>query len=176
MKRINLDEIIINEHFLKYLPKDKKMEECRNIWKTFGVQDRYIVINKNKELIDGYVQYLVLKENNIINNIEVRVSETKNIDLNRKNLSYLFDSGCYVFGYHPRDEHMKEYCWKVPEKRVEWAKTLNFGDKIFCETKYSDKTPVIVTRVLDELPQNTIYPNKQVKSKRVFRGDFGRES
>ena len=174
MKRIDLDKIIITKNFLKHNPSEEKMEECRNIWNTFGIQDRYIVINKNKELIDGYVQYLVLKENNVAKDIEVRVSQNKNENLRRKNLNYLFDDGVFVFGYHPKDERKKEYCWKVPENRVEWAKSLEFGDKIFCETKYSERTPVIVTSVVYKLPEGCDYPRRKVSRKKIYKKDFGK--
>ena len=169
MKRINLNEIIVPQCFLDTIPKEEKMEECRNVWKAFGVQDRYIVINNDKELIDGYIQYLVLKENNVNKGIEVRISDEKKQNLQRKNLSYLFDNGIFVFGFHPQDKTMKEYCWKVPENRVEWANKLKFGDKIFCNNNFNDKAPVIVTRVLDELPNNYNYPVRKVASKIIIR-------
>ena len=74
-----------------------------------------------------------------------------------------------MFGFHPQDKTMKEYCWKVPENRVEWAKKLEFGDKIFCNTKFEDKSPVIVTRVLDELSDKYAYPVRKVASKKIIR-------
>ena len=41
------------------------MEECRNNYVTHGEQDRYVVVDHTNTLIDGYIMYLVLKENNV---------------------------------------------------------------------------------------------------------------
>ena len=169
MKRINLNEIIVPEEFLSSKPNEDKLKECREVWNKYKIQDRYLVINKDKKLIDGYVQYLVLKENNITKNIEVRVSNISKKSFARKDLSYLHDNGYFVFGYHPNDVSKKEFCWKIPESRVGWSRNLKEGDKIFCETKFSDKCPVIVTRVLDNIGDEISFPTRKVSNKKIIR-------
>lgn len=169
MKRINLEEIIVPEEFLNSKPNEDKLKECREVWNKYKIQDRYLVINKDKKLIDGYVQYLVLKENNITKNIEVRVSNISKKSFARKDLSYLHDNGYFVFGYHPNDVSKKEFCWKIPENRIDWSKNLKEGDMIFCETKFSDKCPVIVTRVLDNIGDEISFPTRKISNKKIIR-------
>jgi len=64
-RKMKLSDIKIKESFAITTPKVEKMEECRNNCNTYHRQDRYIVVNNDKELIDGYIQYLVLKENGV---------------------------------------------------------------------------------------------------------------
>lgn len=59
---VPINVIKIPASFAKSKPRIKKMEECRKFYETHGVQDRYIVLNKNNYCIDGYIMYLVLKE------------------------------------------------------------------------------------------------------------------
>lgn len=66
MKRMmKVEDIIVRESFLNTIPKENKMKECRDYWKENQKQDRYIVVDRNNVLVDGYIQYLVLKENGI---------------------------------------------------------------------------------------------------------------
>ena len=67
MRRMKLSDIKISEAFANSIPSNKKLNECRNNWNQWNRQDRYIVVNRENELIDGYIQYLVLKENNTYN-------------------------------------------------------------------------------------------------------------
>ena len=62
MKMVKLSEIKINESFANTIPNEEKMNECRYNWRMYGEQDRFIVVDHNNVLIDGYVMYIVLKE------------------------------------------------------------------------------------------------------------------
>lgn len=62
MRRMKLSEIKIKESFSNTTPSEEKMDECRHNWRMYGKQDRYIVVNHDNELIDGYIQYLILVE------------------------------------------------------------------------------------------------------------------
>ncbi len=62
-RKMKLSDIKIKESFAITTPNEEKMRECRNNWNIYHRQDRYIVINANRELIDGYIMYLVFKEN-----------------------------------------------------------------------------------------------------------------
>ena len=66
MRKVNLEDIKIKETYAASIPGKDKMEESRNYWSKYHCQDRYIVIDANNILIDGYIQYLILKENNTI--------------------------------------------------------------------------------------------------------------
>lgn len=63
MKLIALSDIIITDNFLNNPPKEKKLNKIRRYYSEFGVIDKPIIINKKNVLIDGYIRYLVLKEN-----------------------------------------------------------------------------------------------------------------
>ena len=63
MGRRKLDEIYIAEEFTNTTPNSKKVEEYRNYYNRNGVQAKPIIVNRKGILIDGYIQYLILKEN-----------------------------------------------------------------------------------------------------------------
>ena len=62
MKKMKLNDIIIQESFAASKPAHRKLCRCRWNWLYCGGQDRKIVVTEDKILIDGYVMYLVLKE------------------------------------------------------------------------------------------------------------------
>lgn len=63
MKWIALSDIIITKRFLNCPPKEKKLNKIRRYYSEYGVIDKPIIINKKNVLIDGYIRYIVLKEN-----------------------------------------------------------------------------------------------------------------
>ena len=63
MQKMKLDDIKIKDTYAMTNPKEHKMRECRDYWDKYRCQDRYIVVNNSNILIDGYIQYLILKEN-----------------------------------------------------------------------------------------------------------------
>ena len=73
---MKLSEIKISNAFASTTPREDKVKVCRNYWEENHEQDRDIVVNKNNVLIDGYIQYLVLKENSVeeafVNNLVKR--------------------------------------------------------------------------------------------------------
>lgn len=89
-KLLPINEVKISARFAKSKPRTAKMEACREFYKKHGVQDRYIVLNEYGYCIDGYIMYLVMKENNE-QCVEV-VYSRKNGKLNRKNKWQIFGS------------------------------------------------------------------------------------
>jgi len=65
MKLVALSDIIIADNFLSHPPKEKKLNKTRRYYSEYGVIDKPIIINKKNVLIDGYIRYIVLKENGI---------------------------------------------------------------------------------------------------------------
>lgn len=65
MKTMKLSEIKISNAFAVTTPREDKVNACREYWEENHEQDRDIVVNKDNVLVDGYVQYLVLKEKGI---------------------------------------------------------------------------------------------------------------
>lgn len=65
MKRVALSDIIINEPFASSKPRNGKMNRIRNYYSEYGCVDKPIIVNHRNILLDGYIRYLVLKENNV---------------------------------------------------------------------------------------------------------------
>lgn len=58
---IPIELIKIKMSFKKNHPKEKKILKCYNYYNKWNEFDRDIILNKEGELIDGYVAYLVAK-------------------------------------------------------------------------------------------------------------------
>ena len=98
MKRMmKLSDIKIKQSYLETIPSKEKMDECRKYWKTHSSQDRYIVVDHDDLLIDGYIQYLILKENNI-EEAEIKIWHCKRRRWFRKNVENCIPKlGSYEF-------------------------------------------------------------------------------
>lgn len=171
MTQIKLSDIKIKESFTNTTPREEKMAECRKFWEMCNKQDRYIVVNKRGYLIDGYVQYLVLKENNV-ETAEIRVGNSKRKRWNRRNLKSMNCAGykeqntTYIYGIHPKDKSNTERIWRVPNSWIGWENDLLPGDRIIVSTKHGF-APIIITKIvcLDKPPIQ--YPIKRVVMKNV---------
>ena len=160
--RMKLSDIKINNAFANTTPKENKMNECRNNWNNYHLQDRYLVVNTDGFLIDGYVQYLVLKENNI-EDAEVKISNRRKKRWYRKNVEdwnvphYRNETTTYVYGVHPNSKSGKEFVWRVPKSWSElgWEDGLDIGDEILVTTKFGIKHIVITKiEISDKCPVN----------------------
>lgn len=158
MRKIKLSDIRITEAYANTTPKDEKMNECRSKWNNYHRQDRYIVITPNNVLIDGYIQYLVLKENDV-EEAEVKISTRRKKRWYRKNTydwdlpHYKNELTTYVYGVHPNSKCAEEFIWRVPKSWTWFSENIQVGDKIYCNTKFGI-SPIIVKRieVLDKCP------------------------
>lgn len=177
--KIKLSDIKISDAFANTTPKENKMNECREYWDKFSKQDRYIVISpKNNVLIDGYIQYLVLKENNV-EEAEVKISTRSKKSWKRKksnvnSTNYKNSKTMYVYGIHLNRFGLdgKEFVWRVPKsKSWTWfSNNVDAGDVILCHTKFGIK-PVIVT-MIEELDKSPVdFPVKKIASKEIDRGE-----
>lgn len=159
--KMKMSDIKVPKSFAATTPKEEKMSVCRNFWNNNHKQIKDIVVNKDNILVDGYVQYLVLKENNI----EI----TDGVKLGRKKMcnhreckhkkayvepNYKREVTTYIFGIHPKSR-IKEYVWRVPTSWKGWENDLLPGDRIWVHTAYGIK-PIIITRIewLDKCPVN----------------------
>ena len=159
--KMRLSDIKISKSFAATTPKEEKMNICRDFWNNNYKQIKDIVINKDNILVDGYVQYLILKENNVENADVVKLSRKK-VLINREHKrkreyvepSYKREVTTYIFGMHPK-YRTKEYVWRVPISWKGWENDLLPGDRIWVHTKYGIK-PIIITRIewLDRCPVN----------------------
>ena len=173
MRRMKLSDIKISEAFANSVPSNKKLNECRNNWNHEHRQDRYIVVNPDNVLIDGYIQYLVLKENNI-EEAEIKISTRSKKRWYIKNVEdwntshYRSETTTYVYGVHPNSKDTKTYMWRVPNSWINWADNIQIGDTIMCATKFG-YAPVVVNKIetLDQCPIDI--PVKKVCNKKIRR-------
>ena len=176
MRRTKLSDIKISDAFANSIPSEEKLNECRNNWKQWNRQDRYIVVNPDNVLIDGYIQYLVLKENNV-EEAEIKISTRRKKRWYRKNVEdwniphYKNETTTYVYGVQPNSNCNKEFMWRVPKSMTWFSENVQVGDSILCQTKFGI-APVIVTRVevLDKCPVD--FRVKKVASKEIRRGEY----
>lgn len=59
LPQVSVDEIIIQEGFKKKMPKPQKIKQCYAYYRMNHKFDRCVILNENRELIDGYVAYLI---------------------------------------------------------------------------------------------------------------------
>ena len=64
-RAVNISQIRIKGSFKNSVPNDYKLAQCREYWSKHGFYLHDIIVNDKGYLVDGYIQYLVLKENNI---------------------------------------------------------------------------------------------------------------
>jgi len=154
-KIMKLSDIRIKNSFATTTPKEEKMEKCRSFWDTYHLQDRYIVVNTNNELIDGYIQYLILKENGV-EEAKIKISNKRNKYWYRKGTKYCkpphyrSSMTTYIYGVHFNKKlglySKKEYVWRVPKSWDGWENDLLPGDEIRVCTKYG-LAPIIITKI-----------------------------
>ena len=179
MRTMKLVDIKISDAFANSVPSEKKLNECRNNWTQYNRQDRYIVVNPDNVLIDGYIQYLVLKENNV-EEVEVKISTKRKKRWYRKNVKdwniphYKNEATTYVYGVHPNSKDTKTYMWRVPKSWTNWTDNIQIGDTVMCATK-NGCTPVVVNKVeiLDKCPIDI--PVKKVCGKKIIRNSVAVE-
>ena len=62
MKVVAVEDIIVNNCFDP--PRKSQIDKIRNYYSQYGYIDKPLIVNKRNVLLDGYIRYLVLKENN----------------------------------------------------------------------------------------------------------------
>ena len=166
MRVMKLSDIKISDEFASTNPSKFKMDRYRDMWDKFNRQPKYIVVNDNNVLIDGYIQYLLLKEKGFEDG-ECLVRHSKN----GNKTTYRNTITTYVYGVHPNSNCDKEFIWRVPKSMTWFAENVQVGDSILCQTKFGI-APVIVTRVevLDKCPVD--FRVKKVASKEIRRGEY----
>lgn len=173
MKRMKLSDIKINEAFANTTPSEEKMNECRYNWRMYSKQDRFIVVDHNNVLIDGYVMYKVLMEHKE-EYAEVKISNRRKKRWERKNIKdwvvprYKDNPTTYIYGTHPNSNCQREFVWRVPESWIGFSDNIEVGDTVLCATKFG-YSPVVVSRIeiLDKPPIDI--PIKKVCRKEIRR-------
>lgn len=138
MKKIKLSEIVISSAFAASVPSERKVQRYKSRFAKTGKQSRYLVLDNENVLVDGYIQYLILKENN--------VEEAKYVRYRKKKSTYRTQNTTYVYGTHPNSKCTKEFVWRVPKSWSEFTENIKVGDTIYCKTKFG-VAPVVVSKI-----------------------------
>lgn len=138
MKSIKLSDIVISSTFAESVPSEQKIQKYRSRFAETKVQSKYLILDNENVLVDGYIQYLILKENN--------VEEAKYVRYRKKKSTYRTQNTTYVYGTHPNSKCTKEFVWRVPESWSEFTENIKVGDTIYCKTKFG-VAPVVVSKI-----------------------------
>lgn len=178
--KMKLSEIEIPESFENSVPSLYKYKKCCRYYKETGNQDRYIVVDMNNVLVDGYIMYLVLKSHDVeyCDAKRLTLRKHKYTDRQRKRygriippekvLTYKEKSTVYIYGKHPNGIIDKEYVWRLPKSKENMYGVLLPGDLIYCSTK-NGIAPVIVTRIEKRDSWDTDLKVKVVCSRIIIR-------
>lgn len=128
--RINIEDIIIKDDFKNTFPSERKLRQCQEAYDE-GVFDRDIVINSKNELVDGYVLYLILKQNDFKGEVEVKRASR-----------FFHIPTTYVFGKHPGDD--TERVWYI-NMSIDKIKD-KVGKVAEVDTKHGIQ-PITITRI-----------------------------
>lgn len=112
-----ISDIVISDEFTKTTPNISKVERIREYFNVYNTIDKPVTISSGNVLMDGYIRYLIAKENNI-QSIPCVISD-KNFK-SKKPMKYIvgsFDNG-------------SEYIWKIRNKL-----DVNVGDKVLVANK-----------------------------------------
>lgn len=182
---VDLGDIKVSEIFANTIPAKSKLDDCRDYWRTYQRQDRFIVLDSDNVLIDGYVQYLILKELGEMK-AQVLYSEVPGYKKPKHNYSnansYLqsrdvWDDGYkgnknneIIYVYGRLATHVvpgKEYVWRIPKSWTDFASEVKIGDDILCPTRYGS-VHVIVTRIKKGygIPPKKV---KRVAARKIWR-------
>ena len=178
--KMKLSEIKIPADFENSIPNTYKYNKCERYYNDNNKQDRYLVVNENNYLIDGYIMYLVLK-NNGAEYGDVRIvtlNGRKYTDKQRKHYGKLIPTDkndiykrkptTYVYGIHYKGFNHKTYMWRIPQTWTAMIKELQPGDKVYCKTRFG-KVPVIVTQIETKDKIDTDMIVRKVCSHKIIR-------
>ena len=170
---VKLSSIKIPKSYAVTTPSEKKVKTKRKKYRKGKL--RAITINTDGFLINGYINYLILKENNVedaeVNIVDIKKNDNRNVSESYRNIKTT-----YIYGKHPNDKSEKIYMWRIPnaESWRKFSETVLPEDLIFCKTKFGC-SPVIVQAVqtVDKCPVE--FPVRKVLSKKIIRDGKGLE-
>lgn len=177
---MKLSEIKIPVDFESSTPNALKYAKCEKYYEETGNQDRYIVVNENNFLIDGYIMYLVLKSHDAeyanVKRLTLRKHKYTDRQRNKygkltppeKVISYKEKPTTYVYGKHPNSDNDREYIWRIPNMLDGMGDELKIGDRIYCHTRFG-VAPVIVTKVEKKDNLDSDMKVKKVCSRKIVR-------
>ena len=141
---MKLNDIVITDEFKKTMPRKEKMDKCRDTYEKYGEPSKKIVVDHKNRLVDGYVQYLVFKENNVEDVIVNKLAKPRKRP--RTEPYYKNHLTTYIYGIHPNDKSKHERVWRVPNAWNGWENDILPGDRVIVQTSYGLKS-IIVTKI-----------------------------
>ena len=171
MKSIKLSDIVISSAFAESVPSEQKVQKYRDRFAETKVQSKYLVLDNDNVLVDGYIQYLILRENNVEEASYIKCGKFSE----KKKQTYRTKKTTYVYGTHPNSKCTKEFVWRVPENWCGFAENIKVGDTIYCRTKFG-VSPVVVSRIEanDLCPVDV--PVRKVVNKIIKSGELGNDN
>ena len=136
-ENINIDDIKIHPCFASSTPRAKKMEQKEWQYSKSGMSEFDIVLDRNNYLIDGYIGYLIAKENGLTH-IPVRYGR-------RQIIRAVHKAGGKV------------YAWELPGILVDH---VSVGDKVVVETSRGRRKVKVVA--VEEYGQQDPEPLRMV--------------
>ena len=149
-KHIKVTDIIITDDFKMSIPSTYKMNKYRKFFEKNGKIDKKILLDNENRLLDGYIRYLILVENNI-----------EYTTVNVLNDNYYGKETFYVFGRHPCS--IKEYVWRLPPEELSNKGKYCIGKKALVKTKRGTKVIEITRTLLTSTPPAKSYIRKVIK-------------
>lgn len=148
-------------------PNSEKVQKYREYYNENKEQMQSILIDCKNILRDGYIQYLILKENGVEEAVIIKKKKSKR-KKNRLSRSYRVSETTYIYGTHPNSKDKTVYIWRVPTSWKNWVENIEIGDMIFCYTKFGI-SPVVVQEVecLKKCPVK--FAVKKVASREIRR-------
>lgn len=149
-KYIKVSDIIITDDFKASVPSIHKIDKCRKFFDKNQKIDKKILLDSDNRLLDGYIRYLILVENNI-----------EYTTVNVLNENYYGKETFYIFGRHPCS--VKEYVWRLPPEELANKDKYCIGKKILVKTKRGTKVIEITRTLLTSVPPAKSYIRKVIK-------------
>ena len=145
VERVNIDDIKIYPCFASSTPRAKKVERKEWQYSQSGMSEFDIVLDRNNYLIDGYIGYLIAKENGLTH-IPVRYGR-------RHIIKAVHETGGKV------------YAWELPGILTN---RVSVGDKVVVETSRGRrKVKVVAVEEYGQQEQESLRMVIRVKSRAV---------
>ena len=184
-KVVSFKDIKIKEGYARTQPSkekwNKKVKEVitEGIKMNLGAFIKEIEINENNELVDGYINHLLISKflnyvkarEDFIDDLEIRVTvkaDNKSVvesnkarkqSENEPKSNYRTEPTLYVWGVHldSMEQPRKEYVWRVPKGLMVYKDHIKEGAYIECVSKVKNekiksKIKVTKTVILNEPP------------------------
>ena len=169
LKLVKISDIKVSRNFRNSVPSPEKMNRYRDAYclgkdskhsyeKCAG-QVKPIILNENNMIVDGYIQYLVMKEMD---------EEYCYCCVEHKLVVYTLIDGVHTNG------NSKEYTWRVPDNTNwnEFKSKISYGDLIWVRTS-NGISPIIGTNITTiEAIEGELSGLERIAKKDIMKGEL----